>query len=345
MQYTEYPAATAAQFFGRTYRQGERVFFNWSGAGFAFRFTGTAAAARLYGGDPVPRPEERAYIGVFVDDCPINCARFALDGPERVYTLVQGLPYGVHTVRVVKQTEMYYGTAAVSTILADGAPEPAPARGKCIEFLGDSITCGYGDLCSRESAEFITGEESFSLTYAALTCERLHADPCCVAASGNGIYHDYGMNTVNLIPQLYPCTDRIHQGNVPWAFAAHPVDAVVIKLGQNDGQYCGGADLPEEQRTAAVLHERRQGFQAAAVAFLTAVRAARPGVPIIYLVETEMLLKDEILAAIAVVGGITPLLIEPKRPHEGVGANGHWSTATHARVSLLLSHQLAVYGL
>lgn len=345
MGYVEYPAATSARFFGRTYRQGERVCFNWSGTGFSFSFTGTEAAARLSGGDRIPRPEERAYIGVFVDGCPICSARFALDEPERVYTLVQGLPHGVHTVRVVKQTEIYYGTATVSAILADGPVEPDAAREKRIEFLGDSITCGYGNLCSRESSEFLTGEENFSLTYAALTCDRLHADPYCVAASGNGIFHDYGCNTVNLIPQLYPCTDRIHQGEEHWDFENDDIAAVVIKLGQNDGQYCSGADLPEAQRTAAVLGARRQAFQAAAVEFLAAVRTVRQSCPIVYLVEEDMLLKDEILAAIDTVGGITPLLIQPKRPFEGVGANGHWSTATHARVSLLLSHQLTECGL
>ena len=333
--------------FGRTYSKDGMIFFNWSGSGFSFEFTGTRASAEIFAGDALPCPEERPYIGVFTDGSAVCTARFALDSPRRIYTLTEGLPYGRHTVKIVKQTEMYYGSAALCGIETDGEILPILRRKKRIEFIGDSITCGYGNISSNANPDFTTAEENFSLTYAALACERLGAEPFCVAASGNGIYHDYGLGTVNLIPELYRYTDFVHLKdgeNCEWDFYADGADAVVIKLGQNDANYCLAVDLPEAQRTDELISGRRSEFRNRAESFLNDVRNRRPGVPIVYIIEKDMLLKEEILAAAEKTGGITPLIIAPKRQYEGVGANGHWSTATHARVSLLLSDMLLKLG-
>ena len=102
--------------------------------------------------------------------------------------------------------------------------------------------------------------------------------------------------------------------------------------------------MPEAQRTDELISGRRSEFKNRAESFLKDVRSRRPGVPIVYIVEKDMLLKEEILAAAEKTDGITPLIIEHKRQYEGVGANGHWSTATHARVSLLLSDMLLKLG-
>ena len=343
--------AAHLRFFGRTAAHvlPGAVFFNWSGSGFAFRFTGTAAYARLRTdrrGDGIAAPQDRAYIGVFVDGEPLQSARFSLDEEDGWYPLAVGLADGEHEIRVVKQTEAGYGRAAVEEIRVTGsaAPQPTAAKPRRIEFIGDSITCGYGNICSNESPDFVTREENASLTYMALLAGALDAEFSCVAASGNGIAHDYGGNTVNLIPELYPCTDKLldgHYGREPerWDMAADPVDLVVIKLGANDQPTCAGAYLPEEERTPEALAAVRALFTDRLYAFLDEVFALRGDVPVLYLYEQDMALHDEIAGTLARYAADHPgrrlhaQEIHSKYPHEGVGANGHWSSVTHARVA------------
>lgn len=354
-------AADAAHvlFFGRTAPDviPGAVFFNWSGSGFEFRFHGTAAYARLLTdrrGDGIAAEGDRAYIGVFVDGEPLQSARFPLNEEEAWYPLAEGLPDGPHTVRVVKQTEVGYGRAAVRSVRVQGSgePEPTTARPRRLEFIGDSITCGYGNICSNASPDFVTREENASLTYMALLADRLNAEFSCVAASGNGIYHDYGGNTVNLIPELYPYTDKMlyeNYGKAPalWDMAAQPVDLVFIKLGANDYQYCSGVYLPEEERTEAALREMREAFAQRLYAFLDEVFSLRVDVPVVYLYEQDMGLKPEIVGTIARYRADHPrcrlygVEIHSKLSQEGVGANGHWSVYTHSRVARELAEAAA----
>ncbi|MCQ2449246.1 MAG: hypothetical protein MJ132_03550 [Clostridia bacterium] len=343
--------AKEIRYFGRTPISEEigARFFDWSGSGFAFSFEGTSARAKIVCGKPsddVPAENDRAYIGVFVDGNDYETARFPLDGKDKTYTLAENLPYGKHTVYVVKETEMWYGRAGLAQIECDGefceAPAAKPTK---IEFIGDSITCGYGNLCSNKSGEFVTREENFSNTYAALTAKMLDSEASVVAASGSGFFHDYGCSTSNLIPELYEYTDKLlslHTGNEPerWNYAADSCNAVVIKLGQNDGQYCSGADLPEEQRTPDVLSRRRADYQVAAYRFFMRIIELRPDTPILYICEEDMLLKEESLAAAKQTCKIETLVFKGKREYEDVGANGHYSVYTHARVAKLVANKL-----
>ena len=339
------------RFFGRatTTNGNNGVFFNWSGSGFIIKFIGTSAKAYFLSGtesDGTPEEKDRAYIGVFIDDNPNATAHFSLDCKESWYTLTEGLPFGEHTVRVVKETEVGYGRAAVLKISSDGEFLSAPkAKGKKLEFIGDSITCGYGNICSNASSEFLTREECFSNTYAALTAKMLDTELSCVAASGNGFYHDYGCQTFNLIPTLYLYADKMldeHKGNAAktWDFNSDKCDLVVIKLGQNDGQFCSGADLKETDRTEEVLQKRKVDFIPVAKRFLLKITECRPNTPIILIYESDMYLKDEIIKAADGVPNINLMEIAPKRSYEGIGANGHWSVYTHSRVAAELAERI-----
>ena len=333
------------RFFGRTVPIGNGVFCNWSGSGFTFSFTGTCAYATLITHGE-PSPDNTVYMGVFVDGSPFSSARFPITKSGGVYPLAERLPYGRHTVRVVRETEIYYGFTALAALVTDGeAYELPPAPVLRLEFIGDSLTCGHGNISSCANPEFTTAEENFSDTFAAQTAALLHAQPSVVAASGNGFAHHYGCETGNLIPDLYGYTDKLFadaRGVSPeeWDFSADPCDAVIVKLGQNDGRYCSGADLPEEERRQEVLARRREEFTFSARCFLETVQEKRPDTPIILIYEEDMLLKDDLLRAAKPLSQVHCLEILPKREYEGVGANGHFSRFTHARVAGLLAGKI-----
>lgn len=339
-------------FFGRTAKTEncDAVYFNWSGSGFAFRFSGTAASVRLLSGVNGEEPREQdfiGYVGVYIDNIPYEISRFAVNQKDGWYVAVENIPHGEHTVYVVKETEAPHGRAAVLELECDGellSPPVLPT--KRIEFIGDSITCGYGNICSVNTSEFVTREENFSQTFAAVACRILGAVPTTVAVSGNGFFHTYDCNTHNIIPELYKYTDKfLHehcgQKTEKWDFAKDKCDAVVVKLGQNDAQYCIGADLPTEDRTNEIIKKRRKQFCNAAEDFLRDIRKYRPNTPMILIYESDMYLKDEVMSAAEKSDcNIHLLEISPKRPHESVGANGHFSVYTHTRVGMIVAQKL-----
>lgn len=339
-------------FFGRVAETEncDAVFFNWSGSGFAFRFKGTSAKCRLLGAigeEEVPFVNDRAYISVFIDDIPFATARFEVNQTSGEYILAENLPFGEHTVYVFKDTEVGYGRVAVEELFADGEllekPKPQPLK---IEFIGDSITCGYGNICSTASSEFVTREESFTQTFAFLTSRILKADISVVSASGNGFYHDYGCNTHNLIPELYEYADKLlhdHCGQTAqkWDFSKDKCDLTVVKLGQNDAQYCMGANLPEAERTESVISERKEEFYKSARAFFEKISNLRKNTPILLIFESDMYLKNEVIRASQDADcSIQTLEFVNKREYEGVGANGHYSVYTHARVANLVANKI-----
>lgn len=324
-------------------------FFNWSGSGFEFSFIGTSVSAKFVTGninEPVPNENERAYIGVFVDGSVYETARFPLDKNGGLYVLAEDLAVGTHTVRVVKETEMWYGKSGLVSLVCDGEFLPLSEKRKSmIEFIGDSITCGYGNLCSNRSPEFVTGEENFSNSYAAVTARDLGLSVSVIAASGNGFFHDYGCNTVNLIPELYEYSDKVFCSQIgvqpqKWDFSKDDCAAVVIKLGQNDRQYCSLADLPEDSRYESERKKRRKAFEETVYRFFERVCDLRPGVPILFICEDDMMLKPECLRAAQRTGRVGTLVFPSKKEYEGVGANGHYSVYTHARVARTLTDRL-----
>lgn len=343
------------RFFGRTASEilPDGVFFNWSCSGFSFQFYGTAVRAELStdlrDDNAVARQEDRAWLTVFVDDYLFPISRFELSKPRQWYTLAEGLPPGKHTIRVIKETEVGYGRSAVHHLqgIGEGVPEPDRAYSRRIQVIGDSITCGYGNLCFHPSDEFVTSEECGSLSYASLLAKRLHAELQCVCASGNGIYHDYGCQTHNLLPELYRYTDKMlweHYGKVPelWDAGRYKPDIIFIKAGQNDAQFCLGMDLADTERSEAELEKRRKGFQLQLERFLSQIEDTHPNTPVLYILESGMVLNAAIQAVLNRYKQTRPqaklyaVEVASKQPGEGAGANGHWSACTHSRVAMEL---------
>ena len=56
-----------------------------------------------------------------------------------------------------------------------------------IEFIGDSITCGYGIEAKAGGELFDTGTENFEKTYAYLSSKELNFDYSVVCYSGCGL--------------------------------------------------------------------------------------------------------------------------------------------------------------
>jgi lysophospholipase L1-like esterase len=200
--------------------------FSWPGSTIVTTFTGTGLSAEL--ADNVGND----YFVVVVDGG--TPTAFHTQQGTSTYAIATGLASGKHTVSLVKRTESYDGIVQLLGLTPTGGalvatPEPWARR---IEFIGDSITCGYGVLggsCSNPSVD----QEDWTATAGALVATQLHAEPTTIAYSGIGMYRSSSGDTTNQMPTRFLLT----LADIPtstWGFTTPPPDVVVIDLGTND---------------------------------------------------------------------------------------------------------------
>ena len=140
---------------------------------------------------------------------------------------------GVHNIRVVKQTEPRNALAVLTDVSFTGYFEEAPTASKyLIEFLGDSLTAGYGNLTSGGTAAVAqtSVNQDGTQAYAYLTAEKLGADCSIIAASGIGLVRGYRSFPMS---QLFEKASYYRNDTTLFTPARTP-DLVVINLGGND---------------------------------------------------------------------------------------------------------------
>ncbi|QYY34886.1 SGNH/GDSL hydrolase family protein [Ruficoccus sp. ZRK36] len=143
------------------------------------------------------------------------------------------LPTTTSRVTVFKRTEYTQGTTLFEGIdLPEGAKmlPPAPAPSRRIEFFGDSITCGMGNLAPDNAKDGNIDEKDNYLAYGAMTARNLDADYRCISRSGIGIIKSW---YPLVMPELYNRLDP-NDPSSRWDFTQWTPDVVVINLFQND---------------------------------------------------------------------------------------------------------------
>ena len=235
---------------GRTWQKADSLWLAMSGSGAEFAFTGSFCRVTITGDDCAMDAEQannHARIAIYVDG--VRVVDAMIDTAEKTFTVVDGTP-GEYTIRIVKLSESAMSTCGIKAIDADGEIHPTAQKARCIEFLGDSITCGYGVDDEDPEHHFLTATEDATRAYAYQTAQMLDADYSLVSLSGYGIISGYTDTaeepvTNQLMPAYY---DKLgfsyaaYQGQKPedirWDYAARQPDVVVINLGTNDDSYC-----------------------------------------------------------------------------------------------------------
>ena len=298
--------------------------FAWSGSAIAARFSGTAITLRLR--DPAGAGDPNFYTVV-------------VDGTERIiavsaasesYVLADGLAAGDHEVLVWRNTEWFGGeTQFVGFDLPGGGQYlPTPAPDRRVEFVGDSITCGYGDLGPDQSCPFSKDTEDHYVSYAGLTARALGADQTTICVSGIGIFQNYGGDQTDTMPGRYVRT-MPNRASPAWDFSTWIPQAVVINLGTNDW-YSG---------TLAA-----DSFQGPYRDFLAFVRGRYPEAAILCAVgpmlagsqySTTRDWLTELIAERAAAGDTRVSLVEfgTQDGSLGFGCDWHPSVATHEQMA------------
>ncbi len=199
----------------------------WSATTIKANFSGTGISANLYSyGDN--------WYTVVIDGVVQPPLHVSSDTGGSV-TLASGLAAGNHTLEFVRRTEAWVGDVQFRGFTVDGGqllapPTPSARR---IEFIGDSITAGYGNEGTSASQHFTTRNENAYLAYGSVAARALGADQFTVAWSGKGVIRNYGGDTSELLPALY---SRIlpYDTTTLWNPGQWVPQVVVINLGTND---------------------------------------------------------------------------------------------------------------
>ncbi len=223
---------TAFSYFGRTDRSDPKsVRFDWPGVYFRCAFTENTLELRLKGGP-------RDYFNVFVDDEPVRVIHSTSDS---VFVIHGISGKNTHELLVTKRTEADMGVARFYGIGIEQHGKILPTAVKNqrkIEFIGNSITCGYGAEGLSAAERFKPESENSYLSYATISARAFGADYALVAHSGLGIirnYNDKSKISTKLAP-MPPRFDRVLDTDSvkKWDFGQWIPDAVVINLGTND---------------------------------------------------------------------------------------------------------------
>lgn len=248
---------------GRTYKEGDTLWLALSGTGASFIYTGKKLSLTIVGSPVAVNPDadgNYARIAVYV-----NGERKIDDmvtEAEKTYTVWESEEAQTVPVSVIKLSESAMSVVGIRDLeIAEGESiVPAAKKEHLTEFIGDSITCGYGVDDEDPLHHFSTATEDVTRAYAYLTAELLSSDYRMFSASGYGIISGYTADPEvkspeQLIPLYYGSMgfsyDTFPGGrkpmDVPYDFTRKEPDAIVINLGTNDDSYCQETGWKQEE--------------------------------------------------------------------------------------------------
>lgn len=207
------------------------------------------------------------YYNIIIDGLPPVNLRTT---PEKSrYLLADDLGEGVHAVTIFKRTESCAagnknnGKAIFKGFLVSKGGKlhpPPPMKRPVIEFIGDSITCGYGNEVATDAPEhypYSTENSNGYLAYGAVAVRMLDGTYMPVAYSGRGVVRNWDSVNEKTLPEMY--LDILPDDADPGGWDINRVvpDIVVVNLGSND--FSIGL-LPKELASLNERFEREYGI-------------------------------------------------------------------------------------
>ena len=291
------PSDKFIQYTGRiSFTNPERPAWNYPGIQIVASFEGTSLRM-------IAKPQSGYFVAQIDQAEPF---KVAFRGErDSVVTLAIALPDGVHTVRLMYAIEGYeFFPEFWGFVLDKGKKlvETPALPSRKIEFIGNSITCGYGNEGLKKEEGFDYATENHYYSYASITARALDAQHWVVARSGIGAYRNYGEAKTgsprSCMPVQYEYTGyaldlKLREEATflreKWDFSRYQPDVICINLGTND--------LSTNNYDLSLL---KQGYQK----LLKQVRNHNPKAKIVFLTGT-MLYNQELKEARQLLDEIT----------------------------------------
>ena len=252
-----------AKLIGRSYLEEEIRWVALSGAGVAFQFQGKQLSVKILGSNAAQIPDNDtnyARFAIFINDKRV--VDDIMDKDSKTYEVIVSKEPVEAQVQIMKLSESAMSAIGIAPIECDekAVIQPLPPKAHSIEFIGDSITCGYGTDDFDLTHSFSTQTEDVTKAYAYKTAQLLDADYSMFSCSGYGIISGYTPDAQvrgaeELIPPYYEyqCFSRDDFGkagkpaHISWDFSKYQPEVVVINLGTNDDSYCQDTDWKQEE--------------------------------------------------------------------------------------------------
>lgn len=334
---------TKVKHLGRTWLHDGILWLPLSASGIAFSFTGKKLSVTIAGDDstklPFYKQKEPARVAIYIDGQ--RKKDRMIKAEETILPILSSRKATTHEIMILKLTEAPMSIVGIKEFTMDDAAEitPLPAKKRKIEFIGDSITCGYGVDDEVPEHHYKTSTQDATKAFAYRCAEILDADYSLVSFSGHGIISGYVENGVpklqELVPPLYTrlgLSRGLANGrqiyDEKWDFTKFIPDTIVINLGTNDDSYCQD-------------HEERQNHFASEYAqFLRLVRMKNPSAKIVLILGVMgdrlfPFVQKAMEKFIEMTGddNIEAHRIEPIKRYEGYVADYHPTSMTHERVA------------
>ena len=255
--------------------------FSAPGVSIQARFRGTSASVMLQ--DEFKWGTYRNYFDAVIDDTSV--VKISPEKSVTKYAVASGLPYGEHTLSLVKRTEASVGSCQFLGFEFTGASLPAPAKpARRMEFIGDSISCGSGNEGVNESEQCQAdgwGQpyQNARLAYGPVLARKMNAGYHVTAVAGIGLIRNYSFQyDARPMPEVYDSLFLEQTDSPKWDHTRFVPDALVLALGTNDFS-------PGDSERASM---KVDDFVAAFVKFISRLRTYYPNASI-FCISSPML--------------------------------------------------------
>lgn len=181
----------------------------------------------------VEAPDADVFYVVYIDGVRQEERIWLKEGGPKTVVIASGLERGVHYFRFLKDSESRQPATIYRISFAGAFCEKPEEKEIYLEFVGDSITCGYDLGEETHKTDSNTAHFGATKAFPFICAEKLNADYSIVAISG------YAITGKGSIPDLlYPYTSWKRKPKPKYDFARVPT-AVIVNLGTNES---GGSD-------------------------------------------------------------------------------------------------------
>jgi lysophospholipase L1-like esterase len=250
ISFTDESISSVVKTTGRVLKVDGGIAADFTGAGVEFNvvftekgplFLDVTTSASIGGSGMTTASTGECFISVYVDG--VKSVYYLAPGENSV--LVGELSIGTHNIRAVKENEAQYALLTFNGVRMNGTMGERPADKELyIEFVGDSITSGFGNVTTLGSGSSNPAiyRESATQSYGYLTAEALDADYSIVSRAGTGLTSGCSSQYT----AMYPYADFVRgkDAYVP----ERQADIVVINLGTNDLGKATEANVPSEAK-------------------------------------------------------------------------------------------------
>ncbi len=175
--------------------------------------------------------DRNSYYTVYMDGERID-TRFCFETGESTAVIAENDDDEIHEIRILSQNEAQMSLSTLDAIEFHGRFEKAPAERKYyIEYVGDSLTTGYGNLVPGGTPD--AGQspcQDGTQTYTFMTAETFDADCMITGCSGIGVTRGWMDFTMDA---FFPAASYYRDTEAEYAYTRTP-DLIVISLGTND---------------------------------------------------------------------------------------------------------------